>query len=251
MIQFLTAIINYGGRITDANDIRTADVIIKQFNCPDVLTDDYKFDPQGIYYSLKPDDDAPQKSYQEYIDQLPLQAGPGLFGMHENANIACAQAETFTLFDTFLLMEAQEGGGGGGASREELVGIACVDAETKLKKKGQFDIDQISLQYPVKYDESMNTVLLQECIRFNKLIAAMETSLPMLIKALKGLVVMNNELDAMANAIAMSAVPPAWEGKAYPSLKPFANWVDDLMERLSFIIDWVENGIPVVFWISG
>merc|ERR1711939_59927 len=79
----------------------------------------------------------------------------------------------------------------------------------------------------------------------------MEVSLPLLIKALKGLVVMNNELDAMANAIAMSAVPPAWEGKAYPSLKPFANWVDDLMDRLSFIADWVENGIPVVFWISG
>ena len=40
----------------------------------------------------------------EYIDQLPLNAGPDVFGMHDNANIACAQKETFSTFNTILLM---------------------------------------------------------------------------------------------------------------------------------------------------
>ena len=39
--------------------------------------------------------------------------------------------------------------------------------------------------------------------------------------------------------------------QAYPSLKPLASWVTDLMARTDFIINWIDNGIPPVFWISG
>ena len=91
-----------------------------------------------------------------------FQAGPGVFGLHENANIMCAQVEAFDMFNTILLMNASSGGGGGGgATREEIIGASAADAEARLKRFGQFDIEQISLLYPVKYEESMNTVLLQ------------------------------------------------------------------------------------------
>lgn len=46
-------------------------------------------------------------------------------------------------------------------------------------------------------------------------------------------------------------VPKAWEAKAYPSMKPLGAWSSDLMDRLTFINDWVEEGIPTVFWVSG
>ena len=54
---------------------------------------------------------------------------------------------------------------------------------------------------------------MQECIRYNKLIDVMERSLPELQKALKGLVVMSAELEAIGKAIALNAVPEAWENK--------------------------------------
>lgn len=41
----------------------------------------------------------------------------------------------------------------------------------------------------------------------------MERSLPELQKALKGLVVMSAELEAVGKAIALNAVPEMWEAK--------------------------------------
>merc|ERR1711934_1118783 len=115
----------------------------------------------------------------------------------------------------------------------------------KLSQRGRFDVPGIQMQYPVLYEESMNTVLAQECIRYNKLVDVMELTLPQLDKALQGLVVMSGELEAMGNSIALGQVPGAWEAKAYPSLKPLGPWTDDLMLRLDFIRDWIRDGIPI------
>lgn len=41
----------------------------------------------------------------------------------------------------------------------------------------------------------------------------MEQSLPELQKALKGLVVMSGELEAVGKAIALNTVPESWEAK--------------------------------------
>jgi dynein heavy chain len=143
------------------------------------------------------------------------------------------------------------GGGAGGSNRERLIESVAMDTNEKIKAHGLFDIEAISMLYPVVYEESMNTVLLQECIRYNKLIDRMENTLPDLLKALKGLVVMSTELEAIANSIANNHVPKAWSNAAYPSLKPCSAWVADLMDRLDFIQKWIDMGVPTVFWISG
>merc|ERR1712100_67196 len=49
----------------------------------------------------------------------------------------------------------------------------------------------------------------------------------------------------------LNAVPSGWESKAYPSLKPLLAWNAELLERLEFISNWVADGKPGVFWISG
>ncbi len=93
VLCFLTSYINYGGRVTDYIDIRTCDVIMKSFYRPAIFEKDYPFEPSGTYRSIDPDPENPHQSYMDYIETLPLTAGPAIFGMHENANISCAFTE--------------------------------------------------------------------------------------------------------------------------------------------------------------
>jgi len=224
-------------------------VIMKQFYNPSVVQEGHKYDDEGKYVQIAFDEENPIQSYNDYIETLPLTAGPNVFGMHDNANITCALNETYGMFDTIMSLQASDGGGGG--DRDAVIGLAVNDAYSRLSAHGQFDVEAITMQYPTMYEESMNTVLAQECIRYNKLIGEMENSLPMLQKALKGLVTMSNELEVMGNSIALNQVPEAWEKKAYPSLKPLSAWVDELMLRIEMIKAWVEHGVPTVFWVSG
>lgn len=168
--------------------------------------------------------------------------------MHNNANITSALAETFNMFDIILALQPRVSSGGG-VSRESLIEHQARAIEERLPPL--FEVEAISIRYPVMYEESMNTVLVQEVQRYNALLGVMKSTLPNLQKALKGLVVMSAELETMANAIFNQKVPPQWEKKAYPSLKALASWVDDLLERVKFLTKWVDTGIPPVFWLSG
>lgn len=121
-----------------------------------------------------------------------------------------------------------------------------------LKKiPGPFDQNEISKKYPTKYEDSMNTVIMQEVIKYNKLLILCKKSLEDLLKAIKGLVVMSTELEEMSISIFNNQVPKLWASKSYPSLMPLDNWVEDLCRRIKFIKNWVDNGTPKVFWISG
>ncbi|DAZ96773.1 TPA: hypothetical protein N0F65_005771 [Lagenidium giganteum] len=248
VLQVMTSTINYGGRITDDKDMRTSDIILMTFFKDAILQEGYTFSRSGIYYSLSPDVDSPYQSYVNYINSLPINPEPEVFGMHENANITCAQSETYEMFDIVLSLQPRVSTGAG-KSREETIADTAMSIESKLPP--QFDLEFVQAKYPVSYNESMNTVLAQEVERFNKLLAVMDSTLKLVQKGLKGLVVMSAELEAMGNALYDQKVPTIWESKAYPSLKPLSPWVKDLLDRLDFIAKWIDHGIPSVFWMSG
>ena len=70
-------------------------------------------------------------------------------------------------------------------------------------------------------------------------------------KAIKGYVVMSEELERVYTAFLNNAVPQLWANAAYPSLKPLGSWVKDLVLRIAFIDNWIKFGLPKSYWISG
>lgn len=248
VLQQLTSVVNYGGRITDDKDMRTSDILIANYLTPSILIPHNKFSSSGLYKSIVPDPDDPHKSYMNYIDRLPLNAEPEVFGMHDNANITCAITDADSTFGIILTLQPRVAAGGG-ISREDQIVEMAKNMASQLPP--MYDIEAISMLYPTDYYESMNTVLVQEAQRYNKLLSALHISLPNLQKALKGLVVLSAELEAMGNAVFDQRVPATWTASAYPSLKPLGPWFKDLVMRLDFISTWVDKGVPAVYWISG
>jgi dynein heavy chain len=62
---------------------------------------------------------------------------------------------------------------------------------------------------------------------------------------------MSEELDKMANSLFNNLVPDAWSVVGFLSLKPLASWVNDMLQRIKFLQDWIEGGPPATYWVSG
>jgi dynein heavy chain len=245
-LAYLAGQCNYGGRVTDDKDRRCIANILQDFYCESIQDDNYKFSPSGTYYVPT---DGNIEHYLEYIENLPFEDGPEVFGLHANANITSAINETNMMLGEALSLQPKEAGGAG-MSWDDKLAMLSSDIENRLPE--QYDIPLALIKFPVRYDESMNTVLTQELGRFNILLLQMKKTLKEVQKALKGLVVMSGELEGMGNSMVDGGVPNLWSSRAYPSLKPLGGWVTDLLARLTFLQDWFDSGVtPNLYWISG
>jgi len=141
------------------------------------------------------------------------------------------------------------GGGGGGASAEDALDALATDLLDRTPKP--YDRERIMKKYPIRFYESMNTVLSQELLRYNALVSVVRSSLSDLKKALKGLIVMSADLEAVQTAMNGNKVPPLWAKKSYPSLKPLGSFMVDFLARLAFFQKWIDTAQPAMFWFSG
>ena len=220
---------------------------MSDFYRPEVLQEGWKFSSSGVFCTPTMDEDStPHASYITYIDSLPLNADPEVFGMHANADLTYSQNEVMESL-TFFSPCKDASSASGGTSREHLIEDAVQLIQSKMPDN--FDEEAISMAYPVRYEESMNTVLCQEVARYNRLLSIMKKSLVSALRALQGLEVMSSELEVLTDSIFDQRVPHEWE--LYPSLKPLNAWVDDLLSRVNTLQRWVDGGTPVAFWISG
>jgi dynein heavy chain len=129
--------------------------------------------------------------------------------------------------------------------------VAKITSDILTRLPANFDIEAVQRKFPVLYEQSMNTVLAQEMLRYNRLLSIIRASLQSLEKAIAGLSVMSADLENVFNAFAIGQVPDLWMSKSFPSLKPLASYVEDLLARLRLFSDWYDTGQPSIFWISG
>jgi dynein heavy chain len=173
--------------------------------------------------------------------------------MHENANISFQQQESDKILEVVLSIQPRESGGGGGKSPEEIVSEMAQDQTERvpaaLTDEGAH-ADAFALDENTGLMLSLGTSLSQEMARFNGLLVVIRKTLNELQKAIKGTIVMTCELYAMFGAMQNNQVPAVWTKAAYPCLKPLSSWFPDMILRVEFLRDWIEQGIPTGFWIN-
>ena len=108
VLNYLGAEINYGGRVTDDKDVRLIKSILKKYMNSEILTDEYKFSESGLYKSIKVGE---QVDYLAYIEQLPLNPAPEVFGLHDNAEITNAQNMTIKTLEIILSVQPRTNSG--------------------------------------------------------------------------------------------------------------------------------------------
>jgi dynein heavy chain len=204
-----------------------------------VLSDDHVFSDSGIYYAPA---EGEIDTYKDYIlNEIPLNDLTEIFGLHDNADITSAINETNELLGNVLSLMPRVTSGKGKTQEEELNDLAN-DILGKLPE--QFDVEDVARKHPIKREESMNTVLQQELLRYNKLTKQVKSTLVNLQRAMKGEIVMSVELEALGNSLFDNQIPKLWDEVSYPSLKPLASYVNDLVKRLEFIDKWTKEGAP-------
>ena len=248
-LVYLIGECNYGGRVTDAHDRRCLMSILTDENGGpfhvNIMDDNYRFSPSGLYYAPEEGD---HESYIEFFKQMPIAADPEVFGLHANADITKDQQETDLMCNSILLTQGNATSGGGKSKEETLAEVAAQIAESIPPV---FDLELANYKYPVDYYESMNSVLCQELVRFNRLLEVIHASIGSFQLALKGQIVMTGELDALGNAMFDGKIPAMWAKKSYPSLQPLAAYMSELVRRLETLQKWIDEGAPPMFWITG
>jgi len=249
VLTFLGAQINYGGRVTDDKDKLLISKIIDTFICPAVIEkgEDYKYSTSGLYYAPGATNVA---ETVEFIRGLPYSPLPEAFGLHENCNITCAQDQALKLLTGMQSMVSLGGGGEGGLSADEVMDDTAASIQERMPKP--FPLDICEAKFPTLYSDSMNTVVKQECLRYNTLLWSMIASLKDFRRAIKGLIVMTGELEMVGKSMFVNEVPDLWGKKGPLSLKPLSSWFLDILARCEFFQMWFDLGKPPpCFWISG
>ena len=244
-ITYLTSDCIYGGRVTDDWDRRTLTAILSDIYSSK-MTDDENFKindldeyPIAYYEEYDP--------YEEHFLNLPENESPEILGLHKNTLIRKQIDEGNLLISSLDVLQK---GSANVTLQSKLKNLEQIKqlAEEKLIK--EFNVDEVKKKYPLKYEDCMNSVLIQEIMRYNLLLSLIFRNLDECVKAFMGHMPLTDEIEEMASQLIKGQIPSSWVKASYPSKKPILSWIKDLSNRLNFFNDWINKGTPEKFWFS-
>lgn len=249
-LQYLIAEVNYGGRVTDPKDVKLISAVLKGYFNSEMFDPKFRFAKLEDY---RVPEECSLENCRAFVHGLPVDEDPRIFGLHPNALITAQFNQANKFMDTVVSIQPRmSSGGGGGRGPGEIVGEmaenflkAIPDAVKKksahpntYKKTNDGGIVSIGVFHEQEYD------------RLGRIIGSVKSSLKMIGKAIKGIVLMSADMEGMYNAFLVQKVPANWTKIAYPCLKPLNSWVDDFILRIGFMVCWLTKGPPKSFWIS-
>ncbi|KAH8387117.1 hypothetical protein KR093_004852, partial [Drosophila rubida] len=250
-ILYINGEITWGGRVTDYWDLRCLRTILTIFSSERIIQPGYKYCRGDSYY--RDPQVATLKEYATFVQGFPVLEDPEIFGMNQNANIVFQTKETEFFISTLLLGQPRSSADEGQAMENDLCQQIIVRIQSVLTNKIQREPihDTLTVLDSKGQMPSLTTVLVQEIDRFNIALGIIHDSLANLAKAIKGLVVMSEDLEMVFRALLANLVPAMWAKRSFLSIKPLPNYIVDFQRRIDFIQHWAENGAPRSYWISG
>ncbi|KAL7743998.1 hypothetical protein ACLKA6_001232 [Drosophila palustris] len=250
-ILYINGEITWGGRVTDYWDLRTLRTILTIFSSERIIEPGYKYSRGDPYY--RDPQGQTLKEYATFVQGFPVLEDPEIFGMNQNANIVFQSKETEFFISTLLLGQPRSSADEGQAMENDLCQQIIARIQSSLTNKIQREPihDTLTVLDNKGQMPSLTTVLVQEIDRFNIALGIIHDSLGNLSKAIKGLVVMSEDLEMVFRALLANVVPAMWAKRSFLSIKPLPNYIVDFQRRIDFIQHWAENGAPRSYWISG
>lgn len=244
-LNYVTGQINYGGRVTDDWDRRCLMSILSIYLVPEILQEGYRFSKSGTYYAPPI---GSMKQMTSYFEGLPLSDDPEVFGMHENANVTFNTNESLQLMATLLSLQPRSTGSSAQSSDDVVINLAT-QYETQCPEL--LNMDEAGpttfVIQPNGLLTSLAICLTQEMVKFNRLLNKMSSTLRDIKKAIRGMIVMSSDLDAMYTSFLNNQLPAIWEKVSFASLKTLGSWVRDLLDRVAFMRLWLTKGEPNAF----
>ena len=242
----ITAECNYGGKVTDDWDRRILKILLETFYNSEMLKDTTTSVISVEGYCFPVNNELP--IIATTIKSFPQVQIPEIFGLHANAEISRSRKEAYDLCSRLLALQPQAVSTSYDDQKSSIIQLSNMILS---KISATFNINKARESYPLSYYDSMNTVLIQELSRYNRLIIRITTTLKNIIKVYEGIILITDEYELLGQNMLKNKIPEMWVKFSYNSCKTLVSYVEDLKKRIEFLNLWIEKGRPQIFWISG
>eukprot|EP01138_Halocafeteria_seosinensis_P014623 gb/GECG01014928.1/.p1 GENE.gb/GECG01014928.1/~~gb/GECG01014928.1/.p1 ORF type:complete len:733 (+),score=87.59 gb/GECG01014928.1/:1-2199(+) len=250
-LKYLIGDAMYGGRVSDDYDRRVLNTYLDEY------MGDFLFDENQPFYFSRADFDydlPPWGSIDTYIEKvetLPLVSGPGVYGLHPNAEINYFTNAAKDLWRNLIDLQPRSSTAAGGVSREEHIGNSVADLLEQVPEPEDTHNIRRRLVPEGSAPTPTQVVLFQELERWNFLVTSMKRSLLDLQRALAGEIGMSDQLEEIGDAIFDGRIPRLWKSLAPDTQKPLGSWMQHFRSRHLQYQSWIDHGEPTVIWLSG
>jgi len=244
-IQYMTADVQYGGKITDDLDRELFIDYGRLWLNESIFTPNYSFNTLMTDFVYMIPDYTEHPKFVEYITSMPEKDHPLIFGLNGNADLTYRLKESLEMITVLVDTMPKESSASGGKTREEEVkeklenelikllppDFSEIEIEERLKAlKGPKGITDTGKAIP------LNVFLFQELQRFQMVLSIVRRTMSDMVQAIDGQIIMTPDIVDSINAVSDFRVPRKWQfdptGVEISWMTPgMAAWLKGLLDR--------------------
>jgi hypothetical protein len=239
-LSYVIGELNYGGRVTDRWDRRLLLSLLKRFFSKDIDSKSFSFGPR--YKPPVFDRDTHQQLIATVGTWPVVTAGEDV-GLSQNASTITARNEAMRIFASLIEVQPTLVAASDSISEEQFALNLVEQLISQIP--AQFNIFNFKKKFDL--EDTINIVLHHEILLYNKLLRVISESLKRMQKGLKGLILIDEQLDLLNRRLLAGKIPELWLEHSFPSILGLRQYMDDLRQRVAFLDNWLRTTPPNVF----